>query len=187
METKDELIEKLKEAANLLSSAKCPDCDGGGVIVREIVKTGTRWVDDGEGNPLPEPYPIQDYEPSQCFWCYHKDNLLSEIVVIEKQIEKQEEKPEKPFYDEDYLQECITKAKTNLSKIVDVDKELDEIRGVDVKENYYVKDFALWLAVKSYEAFEQNEDNYTVWWVKDGFQYNLDELHQYWLENIKDK
>ena len=56
-----------------------------------------------------------------------------------------------------------------------------------IKENYVEKEFALWLAVKSYEAFEQNEDNYTVWWVKDGFQYNLDELHQYWLENIKDK
>ena len=90
MKTKNELFKKLKDAANLLNSAKCPDCDGGGVIVREIVKTGTRWVDDGEGNPLPEPYPIQDYEPSQCFWCYHKDNLLSEIVVIEKQIKKQE-------------------------------------------------------------------------------------------------
>ena len=62
----------------------------------------------------------------------------------------------------------------------------EEIESI-IKENYYEKDFALWLAVKSYEAFEQNEDNYTVWWVKDEFQYNLDELHQYWIENIKDK
>ena len=93
METKDELIEKLKEAANLLSSAKCPDCDGGGVIVREIVKTGTRWVDDGKGNPLPEPYPIQDCEPSQCFWCYHKDNFLSEIALLEKQVKKKDNRP----------------------------------------------------------------------------------------------
>ena len=66
------------------------------------------------------------------------------------------------------------------------EKITSEIESL-IEENYVEKEFALWLAVKSYEAFEQNEDNYTVWWVKDGFQYNLDELHQYWLENIKDK
>ena len=87
---KDKLIEKLKEAGNLLNSAKCPDCDGSGVIVREITETGTRWIDDGKGNPLPEPYPIQECEPSQCFWCYHKDNLLSEIAALGKQIEEQD-------------------------------------------------------------------------------------------------
>ena len=34
-----------------------------------------------------------------------------------------------PVYDEKYLNECIKKAKPNLSKIKDVDKTLDEIRG----------------------------------------------------------
>lgn len=36
-----------------------------------------------------------------------------------------------PVYDESYLNECIEKAKPNLSKIKDVDKELAEIRGPD--------------------------------------------------------
>ena len=34
-------------------------------------------------------------------------------------------------YDEKYLNECIKKAKPNLSKIKDVDKALDEIRGIE--------------------------------------------------------
>ena len=36
-----------------------------------------------------------------------------------------------PVYDENYLNECIKKAKPNLSKIKDVDKTLDEIRGIE--------------------------------------------------------
>ena len=66
-------------------------------------------------------------------WFIQRDKLLLEIALLEKQIEEQEEKP---FYDEDYLQECIEKATPNLSKIKDVDKQLDEIRGIDVKENF---------------------------------------------------
>jgi len=92
MDTKDKLIGVLKEADNLLSSAKCPDCDGNGIILSQTVKTGTKWVDDGHGNPLPEPYPIINHNQSQCFWCYHKDNLLSEIATLEKQIKEQESK-----------------------------------------------------------------------------------------------
>jgi len=40
--------------------------------------------------------------------------------------------PQQPaVYDEAYLNECIEKAKPNLSKIADVDKALDEIRGIE--------------------------------------------------------
>ena len=63
METKDKLIEKLKESGNLLSSAECPDCDGSGILTKES-------------------------KQSQCFWCYHKDKLLLEIAVIPKQESK---------------------------------------------------------------------------------------------------
>ena len=53
-------------------------------------------------------------------------DLMNEITELEKQTEEQ-----KPVYDENYLNECIKKAKPNLLKIKDVDKELDEIRGVE--------------------------------------------------------
>ena len=85
MDTKDKLIGKLKEAGNLLNSAKCPDCNGSGIILSQTVKTGTKWIDDGHGNPLPEPYPIINHDQSPCFWCYYKDNLLLEIAALEKQ------------------------------------------------------------------------------------------------------
>jgi len=91
MDTKDKLIGKLKEAGNLLNSAKCPDCNGSGIILSQTVKTGTKWIDDGHGNPLPEPYPIINHDQSPCFWCYYKDNLLLEITALEKQIK--EKKP----------------------------------------------------------------------------------------------
>ncbi len=63
-------------------------------------------------------------------WTYNRfcntcKKLVSEISALEKEIEQ------KPVYDENYLNECIEKAKPNLSKIKDVDKALDEIRGVE--------------------------------------------------------
>jgi len=115
-------------------------------------------------------------------WFIQRDKLLLEIALLEKQIEEQEEKP---FYDEDYLQECITKAKTNLSKIVDVDKELDEIRGVDVKENYYEKEFVEWMIDNSI-TYLKTKRKYCLFKLLISFN-TIDELHQYWLENIKDK
>lgn len=36
-----------------------------------------------------------------------------------------------PVYDEQYLDECIKKATPGLSKIKNVDKALDEIRGIE--------------------------------------------------------
>lgn len=62
---------------SLLKNAKCPDCDGSGTIVVETMRTGTRWVDDGNGNPLPEPVPEPDYDIEPCRWCYERDSLLS--------------------------------------------------------------------------------------------------------------
>ena len=71
-------------------------------------------------------------------------NLRREIAALEKQIEQDKlaEKiantdymdTEKPVYDENYLNDCIKRAKPNLSKIKDVDKHLDEIRGIEPKK-----------------------------------------------------
>jgi len=77
---------------------------------------------------------------------------------LEKQAEEQEEnQDEKPKYDKAYLNECIKKAKPNLSKIKDVDKYMDEIRGVEpvkVMDNDFIEktqndvDSAMELAIK---------------------------------------
>jgi hypothetical protein len=60
-----------------------------------------------------------------------------------------------------------------------------------IKENYVKKEFALWLVVHSngqdfYAGY--NASNKLIWYnsVTDK-QYTLDELHEYWLTNIKDK
>lgn len=70
--------------------------------------------------------------------------LCEEIAALENQIEQDKlaEKiantdymdTEKPVYDENYLNDCIKRAKPNLSKIKDVDKHLDEIRGIEPKK-----------------------------------------------------
>jgi primosomal protein N'' len=64
------------------------------------------------------------------------EQLESEISALKKEVEEQLN-INTPFfgnsgakYDEAYLNECIEKAKPNLSKIKDADKALDEIRGV---------------------------------------------------------
>ena len=59
---------------------------------------------------------------------YVKD-LLTEIASLEEQIEK--EIKDYPIFDKEYLNECIEKATPNLSKIKNVDKCLDEIRGIE--------------------------------------------------------
>ena len=85
-------------------------------------------------------------------------DLMNEITELEKQAEEQEEnQDEKPKYDKAYLNECIKKAKPNLSKIKDVDKYMDEIRGVEpvkVMDNDFIEktqndvDSAMELAIK---------------------------------------
>ena len=52
-----------------------------------------------------------------------------------QQQQPQPEQGSKPVYDETYLDECIKKATPNLSKIKDVNKALDEIRGVEPEIN----------------------------------------------------
>ncbi len=61
----------------LLQSAVCPDCDGSGVKILETTRTGTKWVDDGHGNPLAEPVPEVYCEQEQCEWCFHKHTILN--------------------------------------------------------------------------------------------------------------
>jgi hypothetical protein len=58
---------------------------------------------------------------------YKLESELKELeshLILEEQLK----------YDENYLNECIKKAKPNLSKIKDVDKTLNEIRGIDPEE-----------------------------------------------------
>ena len=74
--------------------------------------------------------------------------------------------------DENYLNECIEKATPNLSKIKDVDKELDEIRGVKyavTEHNSYPKEFLEWIDAS----------------MKNGV--TLRKVYGYWKTNIRDK
>lgn len=53
-------------------------------------------------------------------------NLRKQLTSLTDQINEVKKKKQQPM---DYLNECIEKATPNLSKIIDVDKELAEIRG----------------------------------------------------------
>ena len=65
---------------------------------------------------------------------YKSDLMLKDWILMAMEeyaklpIKEQESKP---IYDEAYLNECIAKATSRLSKIKDVDIELDEIRGIE--------------------------------------------------------
>jgi len=89
--------------------------------------------------------------------------------------------------DEEYLNDCIKRATPNLSKIKDVDKTLDEIRGIE--PDCYPKEFVEWW-------FDQKHTFGRVEYVpllfmnfKQGSKkkYTLDELFIYWQTNIKEK
>lgn len=44
----------------------CPDCNGTGIVEREVIRTGTRWVEGRHGRPESEPVPIRDVERDFC-------------------------------------------------------------------------------------------------------------------------
>jgi len=60
---------------------------------------------------------------------------LAEISYIESELAALKEQPEKPVFNEQYLNKCIEKAMPNLSEIKDVDKDLNEIRGIEPEIN----------------------------------------------------
>ena len=128
---------------------------------------------------------------------------------LEKQAEEQEEnQDEKPKYDKAYLNECIKKAKPNLSKIKDIDKALDEIRGVEpskVMDNDFIEktqndvDRAMELAIKksgkkkpskgAKEWLSKNYHEFMIHWRntgrKDSFIFNM--LEQYRAEGLREE
>jgi len=112
------------------------------------------------------------------------------------------------LYDENYLNECIAKAKPNLSKIKDVDKALDEIRGVEpskVMDNDFIEktqndvDRAMELAIKksgkkkpskgAKEWLSKNYHEFMIHWRntgrKDSFIFNM--LEQYRAEGLREE
>ena len=61
--------ERLRE---LLKMAKCPDCDGSGTIVDEVIVTRVRSVLDEDGEQIGVPYPETEPELTPCQWCYER-------------------------------------------------------------------------------------------------------------------
>jgi hypothetical protein len=78
-------------------------------------------------------------------------------------------------YNEDYLNECIAKATPRLSKIKNVDKELDEIRGVEMTCKHYfefvewcifnviINRFGVYLLIEEAKSFQSLEEVYDYW------------------------
>jgi len=112
METKDKLIEKLKEFIKhqqrfMISS---------GDIRADLWESKRKRLESEIAaleKQIEEKKPIEDRSAEITF----NDDM------------DDEEQESKPVYDENYLNECIEKATINLSKIKNVDKYLAEIRG----------------------------------------------------------
>ena len=58
--TKEQIIEIINLAKELIKVARCPDCDGSGTVVHGFNKDGT----------------IQENGISPCYWCYEKDRFI---------------------------------------------------------------------------------------------------------------
>jgi hypothetical protein len=78
------------------------------------------WIQNGHAVPPGKQKDLLNYMIS----------FVNHFTVLSQQSPK-EPIQETGKYDEAYLNECIAKAKTNLSKITDIDKALDEIRGIE--------------------------------------------------------
>jgi hypothetical protein len=74
-------------------------------------------------------YPMENYGgtglTNVCPVCHGLGTIIVTETIDSPDLEKESEPS-----NEDYLNECIAKATPRLSKIKDVDKHLDEIRGV---------------------------------------------------------
>jgi hypothetical protein len=90
-------------------------------------------------------------------------------------------------YNEDYLNECIAKATPRLSKIKNVDKELDEIRGVEMTCKHYFE-FVEWLFMREDHFFGKVENQKTLMFVNfaEGSKkkYTIEEVYDYWLKSV---
>lgn len=79
----------IKDLVALLKMAKCPDCDGSGMI---ITKTGDKQyvsrdmaIDAGDRTLEGSLYQDEQFEYSQCQWCGETN---AAIAAAEKEIEK---------------------------------------------------------------------------------------------------
>lgn len=77
----DYLENKIKRLKDLLKHAKCPNCDGSGVIPHQIASreyvTRDMALDAGQPELEGSLYQDEQWEPEQCQWCYEKEQVLS--------------------------------------------------------------------------------------------------------------
>jgi hypothetical protein len=83
-------------------------------------------------------------------------------------------------YNEDYLNECIAKATPRLSKIKNVDKELDEIRGVEMTCKHYFE-FVEWCI---FNVIINRFGVYVLIETNKGHFKSLEEVYNYWLKSV---
>lgn len=66
----------------LLAQAKCPNCDGSGVIPHQVSSRQyvTRDMAIDAGDPALEGslYTDDEWEAEQCQWCYEREQVLKE-------------------------------------------------------------------------------------------------------------
>jgi DNA repair exonuclease SbcCD ATPase subunit len=92
-------------------------------VERELLSLERKDVEDLVRNAYQRGYEDRDFDIG------YGSNLPFSLEQIDLKVNQKTNVIEAKDYDENYLQECIEKAKPNLSKIKDVDKALDEIRG----------------------------------------------------------
>lgn len=90
---------------------------------RKLLPLERKDVEDLVRNAYQRGYEDRDFDIG------YGSNLPFSLEQIDLKVNRKTNVIETKAYDEAYLQECIEKAKPNLSKIKDVDKTLDEIRG----------------------------------------------------------
>lgn len=72
--------DRLAKAEALLSAAKCPDCDGSGVVVHSVTRPYPEccgiFLDGGECCGELVAVPVEEGEPGPCQWCHEREGLL---------------------------------------------------------------------------------------------------------------
>jgi hypothetical protein len=131
-------------------------------------------------------YPMENYGgtglTNVCPVCHGLGTIIVTETIDSPDLEKESETS-----NEDYLNECIAKATPRLSKIKDVDKELDEIRGVEMTCKHYFE-FAEWLFMREDHFFGKVENQKTLMFVNfaEGSKkkYTIEEVYNYWLKSV---
>lgn len=83
-----ELREKGREAIGLLEVAKCPNCDGSGIIPiqtkQEYRVSRDMASDAGDASLEGSLYQQEEWEPSPCEWCEKRKALLAAEAFLER-------------------------------------------------------------------------------------------------------